>query len=354
MWMKGFQHMLAASSVAMGLAIGAPSASAEIQTESFKVVGTWHNLSPYATFEKPFWTEQLGKLSGGKLSAKINPITELGLKGFEVARLTKIGVFDVVYGAFGYVASDAPEIEGADLSSVSNDFESGRALVDAYRPILDTVFKEKYGLKFMHAYPFPSQLIFCNKPISKLSDLKGKKVRVYATTLGDFVEGLGGTSVTISFAEVVPALQKGVVDCGITGTMPAFNAKWHEVITHAMKIRVGMGLAFMAMSLKKWNGLNADTQKFFNEQSVRLENEMWAASASEDDEALRCLSGKGECTRGTPGKVVITEPSKEDLALRKKLLEENVLKKWAARCSKKCVDDWNATAGKVAGLVAKK
>ena len=352
--MKGFQHMLAASSVAIGLAIGAPLASAEIQSESFKVVGTWHNLAPYANFEKPFWTEQLGKLSGGKLSAKINPITELGLKGFEVARLTKIGVFDVVYGVFGYLASEAAEIEGADLSAVSNDFKAGRELVDAYRPILDTVFKEKYGLKFMHAYPFPSQLIFCNKPINKLSDLKGKKVRVYATTLGDFVEGLGGTSVTISFAEVVPALQKGVVDCGITGTMPAFNAKWHEVITHAMKIRVGMGMAFMAMSLKKWDGLNADTQKFFNEQSVRLENEMWAASSAEDDEALRCLSGKGECTRGTPGTVVITDPSAEDLALRKKLLEEIVLKKWAERCSKKCVDDWNATAGKVAGVVAKK
>ena len=44
--------------------------------------------------------------------------------------------------------------------------------------------------------------------------------RVYSTTLGDFVEGAGGVSVTIPFAEVVPALQKGVADCGITGTMP--------------------------------------------------------------------------------------------------------------------------------------
>ena len=120
--MKGFQHMLAASAVALGMAIGAPSASAEIQSESFKVVGTWHNLPPYYMFEKPFWEKQVSELSGGKITAKINPITELGLKGFEVARLTKIGVFDVVFGSFGYVASEAPEIEGADLSSVSNSF----------------------------------------------------------------------------------------------------------------------------------------------------------------------------------------------------------------------------------------
>ena len=353
--MKGLQHMLAVSAVALGMAIGAPSASAEIQSESFKVVGTWHNLPPYYMFEKPFWEDQLSKLSNGKLTAKINPITELGLKGFEVARLTKIGVFDVVFGSFGYVASEAPEIEGADLSSVSNNFEEGRKLVDAYKGVLDTVFEKKYGLKYLFAYPFPSQMIFCSKPVTKLSDLKGMKVRVYATTLGDFVEGLGATSVTISFAEVVPALQKGVADCGITGTMPAYNAKWHEVITHAMKIRVGMGLAFMAMNLKKWNGLNADTQKFFLDQSARLEDEIWVAMEAEDEEALRCLSGKGgKCSKGPAGTVVITEPSAEDLALRKKVLEENVLKAWAARCSKQCVENWNATAGKVAGLSAKK
>ena len=57
--MKGFQHMLAASAVALGMAMGAPSASAEIQSDSFKVVGTWHNLPPYYMFEKPFWEEQV-------------------------------------------------------------------------------------------------------------------------------------------------------------------------------------------------------------------------------------------------------------------------------------------------------
>lgn len=353
--MKGFQHMLAASAVALGMAMGAPSASAEIQSESFKAVGTWHNLPPFYLVEQPFMTKELSELTGGKLTGKINAITELGLKGFEVARLTKIGVFDVAFATVGYVASEAPEIEGVDLSSVSNSFAEARKVMKAYEPVMEKVVAEKYGMKYLYSYPFPSQMIFCSKPVTKLSDLKGKKVRVYATTLGDFVEGLGGTSVTISFAEVVPALQKGVADCGITGTMPAYNAKWHEVITHAMKVRVGMGMAFMAMNLKKWNSLNADTQKFFMEQAARLEEKTWVAMEAEDEEALRCLSGKGgKCSKGEAGSVVITEPTAEDNALRAKVLEDEVLKKWAARCSKKCVDDWNATAGQVVGLTARK
>ncbi len=226
----------------------------------FKVVGTWHNLTPYQKFERPFWEKTLPQASGGKITGNIHPITELGLKGWEVARLLKLGVFDAAFGAYGYVASEDPAVEGVDLSSASKDFATGRKVANAYAPVLAQRFDKTFKSRHMLTYPFPSQLIWCNAPIKKLTDLKGKKVRVYSTTLGDFVEGAGGTSVTISFAEVVPALQKGVADCGITGTMPAFQAKWHEVITHAMKIRVGMGLGFFAISNKGWNGLNKDTQ----------------------------------------------------------------------------------------------
>ena len=49
------------------------------------------------------------------------------------------------------------------------------------------------------------------------------------TSQGDLVEALGGVGgVTIPFAEVLTALQRGTVDCGITGTMPAYKAGWHQ------------------------------------------------------------------------------------------------------------------------------
>ena len=318
------------------------------------MVGSWHNQSPHKLFEKPFWEKWVAEASGGKIKGKINPITELGLKGWEVMRLTKLGVFDVAHGVYGYVASEDPALEGVDLSSAAKDFKQGRAIVTAYAPILEKRFQQAFNAKYLMTHPYPSQMIWCNQPINSINDLKGKKVRVYSTTLGDFVEGLGGTSVTIAFAEVVPALQKGVADCGITGTMPAYQAKWHEVITHAMKIRVGMGLAFMAMSNRMWDKLNADTKAFFIAQSKDLENKMWAHSEGEDEEAFACLSGKGNCTKGKPGTVVLTEPAAADLKERDRILRDFVLKKWAARCSEECVKNWNDTVAPILGIKAQK
>ncbi len=141
--MVSVKKLLAVAAVGISTGLVAPIASAEIQKLDFKVVGTWHNLPPFYQFEKPFWDEQVSKLSGGKITGKINPITELGLKGFEVARLTKIGVFDVAFASYGYVASEAPEIEGADLSSVSNSFDEAHKVMKAYEPYISQIFEKE-------------------------------------------------------------------------------------------------------------------------------------------------------------------------------------------------------------------
>ncbi len=62
------------------------------------------------------------------------------------------------------------------------------------------------------------------------------------------------------FGEVVPALEKGVVDCGITGTMPAYKAKWPEVTNTLFRLPVGFTAGFLAANLTMWNKLSPDTR----------------------------------------------------------------------------------------------
>ncbi len=340
--------------VGAGLSLGAVTpAGAEVQRLSIKAVGTWANLSNHFKFEKPFYEETLPKASGGRIKATINPITELGLKGWEVMRLLKLGVFDVAHGVYGYVASEDPALEGVDLAGAAKDFREARAIAEAYEPVIARHFDKTFNAHYLYTFRWPSQYIWCNKPVNRLTDLKGKKVRVYATTQGDFVEGVGGTSVTIAFAEVVPALQKGVADCGITGTMPAYQAKWHEVITHALLLPVNAGLGFAAMSNKLWNSLNDDTKALLTAEYKKLSEAQWANAQAEDEEALNCLSGRGSCSRGEPGKVQLVEPGPEDLKERERVLRDFVLKRWAQRCGEQCAEEWNATAGKIVGIMAK-
>ncbi|MFP6747429.1 MAG: TRAP transporter substrate-binding protein [Alphaproteobacteria bacterium] len=341
---------------AMILGLAAAPASAEMKKREFKVVGTWGFLDHWKEREGPFWKEVLPKVSGGRLTANAKPLTELGLSGYEVMRLLKLGVYDAVHGVTTYVSQDSPAIEGADLSGVIQDLPTYRKANEAYRYILEREFKDKYAAKLLMIYAWPSQQLWCNlgdKSITKfgLDQLKGMKIRTYSKTLGDFIEGVGGTAVTIAFSEVVPALQKGVADCGLTGTLPAYNAKWYQVVTHNIRIRLGYASSFLAMNLKLWDSLDGETQALFTKELAKLEEAMWVATAINDQKGMDC-NASGPCDGPTGGMIPI-EPTEADKKILKSVVENFVLKRWAKRCgTQKCVDEWNATIGKLAGVKA--
>ena len=335
---------------------GATAMGGELDTREFKVVGTWGNLENWKQFESAFWNKILPEASGGKLTANAKPYTELGLSGYEVMRLLKLGVYDAVHGLTSYTSQDSPALEGIDLAGVVQDFDTYRKAMNAYRPIIERELADKYNAKLLILYTFPSQQLWCNlggkdnKDVS-LKDLSGKKIRTYSTTLGDFIEGLNASAVTIAFAEVVPALQKGVADCGITGTMPAYNAKWWQVVTHNIRIRLGYAATFMAVNMKTWESLSGDTQKFITAQAVKLEDDLWVFEKELDQIGMRC-NAAGPCPKGEPGGMVPIEPDAEDEAMLRDIVKNFVLKRWAKRCGTTCAQEWNNTIGKVVGLQA--
>ena len=343
--------------VAAAVSLAASAAFAQgLSKQEFNVVGSFGNLSPYNKNEKPMWTDTVPKASGGAITGKIAPMTELGLKGFEVLKLLNSGVYHFAHGVIGYVAED-PVFEGPDLAIIAQDIDTARKITEAYKPVLDKAFQKKFNAKLLTLTSYPSNMLYCKPELKSIGDLKGKKIRVYSTTLGDFVEAVGGTGVTVTFAEVVPSLQKGVVDCGITGTMPAYQGKWYEVAGYVMPLRVGWGIAFAAATLKTWNGLDAPTRAFLEKQFADFENASWETNKIEDSQGLICTTGVGgKCDFGQPGAMKLVQPSAEDVKIRDKLMTDVIIKKWAERCEKAspgCVKDWNDTVGKVIGVTAK-
>lgn len=357
--MSGITTRLALSAAAAFAVLGfaaAPDAVADVEKRQFQVVGTWGNLELWKEHESPFWNEVLPRASGGKLTANAKPYTEVGLSGFEVMRLLKLGTYDAVHAVVTYVAQDSPALEGIDLAGVAQDFDTYRKAVEAYKGVLAREFAEKYNAKVLIVYSFPSQQLYCNlgEKSNKnvhLADLKGKKIRTYSTTLGDFIEGLNASAVTIAFAEVVPALQKGVADCGITGTGPAYNAKWWQVVTHNIRVRLGYAATVLAMNMDSWNSLNDDTRKLMTSEVAKLEDRMWASTKIADKQGMDC-NASGPCPLGEPGGMVPVEPNAADKAMLRKIVQDYVLKRWAKRCGTSCAKEWNATVGRVVGMKA--
>ena len=76
-----------------------------------------------------------------------------------------------------------------------------------------------------------------------------------------FLDALGAEGVNVGFSEVPGALQKGVVDCAVTGAGSGYSAGWWEVSTHLLPIPLGgWDSVVTAMNMDKWNSLSGSDQ----------------------------------------------------------------------------------------------
>jgi TRAP-type mannitol/chloroaromatic compound transport system substrate-binding protein len=103
--------------------------SQDLPKLNFKVVDTWSNLTNWQQNEQPFWTKTVPEASKGQTTVNIQSLSELGLKGTEIVRLVKLGLFDFAHGLPIYTAEDAT-VEGIDIAGVAETFDMARKTVD--------------------------------------------------------------------------------------------------------------------------------------------------------------------------------------------------------------------------------
>ena len=343
-----------AAAVCVGTVALAGSAHAQqLDKKEFNIVGTWNFLTNWQKLEQPLWVTDMPAASGGNIKGNIKSITEVNLKGTELLRLLKQGVFDMAAALPIYVEDGGAVIEASDIAGVAKDFKMGREIAAAWLPEMQTVMKERHGATILATFPFPEQVFYCKGDIKSIEDLKGKKIRVQGTSQGDFAAAVGASAVTIPFGEVVPALEKGVVDCGITGTMPGYKAKWTEVTNTLFRLPVGYTIGIWVVNLNVWNKLSKDTQAFIEKQMQAHEDKSWKVIEDETEEGVACNTGAGPCSVGPAGKLKLVKPSDADLKAREKALNEVVLSRWAKRCGDACAAKWNELVGKKYNLTAK-
>src|SRR5206468_9183333 len=216
-----------------GIAIGSLASIAvyaqDLPKTQFKVIGLNSPTVASIVDEVPFWRETLPKASNGAISADITPLDQMGIDDKTMLRLLKLGVMDFAGMDISKMAGDDPRFEACDLAGLTLDPDKARVACDAYRAVIDRQMQKNWGAKLLAFGGNTPQVFWCRDVISGLDGFKGKKVRVFNNTMRDFLSGVGATAVSMAFAEVVPALNNGVVDCAVTGSLSGNTAGWPEV-----------------------------------------------------------------------------------------------------------------------------
>lgn len=332
--------------------LGATLLAAPAISEELAVVGSWSGLPLHRQFEAPFWNDVLSEVSQGSLSSALTTHDQMGIGGGDVFRMLGDGVFDVGMTVADYAVSDAPELEGLDVPLIAPDAASARTMVDAARPMVADIYADTFNAHVLAIAPYPPQVVFCNADVASLADLEGKKIRASGRMTALFLEALGAEGITLGFGEVPGALQRGVVDCAITGAGSGYNAGWWEVSTHLLAIPLAAGIQWSQPST--WTRGTACPQRIRQrwESAIKEQFEDPAWEVAQDGLAMdiACLTGTSECTLGDARDLALVEASEEDVARARDILVTEVLPDWAERAGDDWAQRWNASVGEATGV----
>lgn len=332
--------------------LAVPAVAAELPTIHLKVAGGLGQTDQFKEFEEPFWTKELAEASGGKITAEVSPYDQDGMSGAELLQFTRLGAITIGDVPLAQVASEDPEVAGVDLAGLNGDIHELRKSIAAYLPTMTKLYRERYNVDLLAVWTNPAQVIFCNREIHGLSDLRGVKVRVASAAHGDFVRGLGGIDITTPYNALMDALRNHVADCAITGAISGYRIGLQRVTTHLDPVTVSWGPNILIANHTEWQMLGEPARAFLRQQIDKLTDRIWTSAEAASEEGIACVTGTGPCPEGPVGHLKLVPVTEADRELERQVLSNSVLPRWARLCGAVCAAGWNNTIGKLWGLAA--
>lgn len=222
------------------------------------------------------WCKEIEKRTNGRVKIAYFPGGTLTPAAQIYDGVVK-GISDIGFSCFAYTRGKFPLTEVIDLPIGLKDGTTATRLINEYYKKFKP--KEIDEVKVMYLHAHGPGMLHTKKPVNKLEDLKGMKIR--ATGLASkIVTALGGSPVGTTMPETYDALRTGVAE----GAMAPFEAlqgfKWGEVI-NSSTVAYGSGYStgmFIVMNKNKWNSLPPDIQKVFtevNEEWIEKQARAW-------------------------------------------------------------------------------
>lgn len=217
------------------------------------------------------WCREVEQRTGGKVKINYYPGGTL-TKAKQCYDGVVEGISDIGLSVLAYSRGRFPVMAAVDLplgyTSGVQATDVANAVYTRFKP---REFRDVQPMYF-HAHG-PGLLFTTPRPVAKLEDLKGLKIRATGNS-AKLVKALGGTPVAQSMPACYQSLQKGVVDGSMHPVESNKGWKLAEVVkfgTESFPVAYTTTF-FVVMNKDKWNALDAETQNI-----ITAINTEWAA-----------------------------------------------------------------------------
>lgn len=251
---------------AAALALALPAAAQEATLRM-------HHFAPpdapaHALLAAP-WALKLEKDSGGRLRIPVFPSLALGGSSAGLAGQVRDGEVDIVLTLASFTPGRFPKTEVFELPFLHAGAAAGTwALQDYYDKHLQQEYRD-YQVLLLFAQE--GDALHVKRPVRRLEDLKGLKIRSPGRASSAFLRGVGATAIGSPSAQLPQMLAKGLLD----GCLAPFGAvaeqQLHKLVRHHVTFdgRLGTSVLALLMNREKYAALPAPLRRLIDAHSRR-------------------------------------------------------------------------------------
>jgi TRAP-type C4-dicarboxylate transport system substrate-binding protein len=207
------------------------------------------------------WAKEVASKSGGKLTVRPFPSMQLGGKPPELYRQMVQGIADIVFTLPGYTSGDFPMMALTELPGTANSAEDGtRKLWKHFDQFLAREFKDAKVLMLWNSDS--AGIMSRERPVRKLEDMKGLKVRTPSAAQAAQIQAMGATPIPMPVTQIYNSLERGVIDASMIPASAGLDFKLIEVAKFfTYNAPLGHSPFLVSMNRKRYESLPADLKK---------------------------------------------------------------------------------------------
>ena len=281
--------------ILVGVALAMSSTAAFAQSRAFSFAYDQPKNSGYGVGAEMF-NKKLMELSKGTLSINQYPGAQLGTEA-QTLQKVQTGDIDFVMLSTANASTAQPESGVFSIHFIFRD--EAHAIQVLGDPAVIAAMKELYAAKMKgaHMLGLGSQGLrhmYGKKPVEKVADLKGIKMRVQATVTEDTTfPAYGAQVVHMPFGEVYTSLQTGVVDMAENGINNYLVNKHYEPAPVLSLTEHEANNAALFVSDKVWSSLSDEQKKWVQAAADEVSKNEPTAAFKLEHEALAKLEKIG-------------------------------------------------------------
>jgi C4-dicarboxylate-binding protein DctP len=285
-----YQQLLKIGVLVLITLILCPSAWAETYKIKFGIVTQNDPIYMYMVEFK----KKIEEKTSGRIKVDTYPSGQLG----SIPRLiegAQMGTIEMILFPTGFYKGVNPAFQVMDAPGLFDNVAHAQASCtdpDFREPFLNLASSK--GLVGVSLWVYGPTSYATMKPINTLADFKGRKIRVLASKVETgLMESIGATGVPMPFTEIIPGLQRNVIDGVRSSHVVLAGIKLFTLVKHITMVEDSMIFNVSMISKRFLDKLPDDLRLMVLETGREMEDHMFEVIQDYNEKAIGIWQAEG-------------------------------------------------------------